>query len=518
MKLRLSSSGKFRLRSAVAFAIASIVAPETPPPVGEDPIDNTASVSVAELPANWGYQRIGTSKDVTRSGTCTGAVTTIEARVIKGATAVTAWSTIATPSGGSWSGALSVPQGHGYKWEYRARTAVGVSPTLTSTNTFGVGIFGLLIGQSNMVIRCDGGQGGGFRNPLGDPRAFEVRAGVAKRIGNLNDSKPVNMENIDAGYAATTVQNSRPDGYVLLANLLAQALDLPVWLVEKANGGTVIDKWVTTGTGTSWTAAVAALNQAGGDCEFALWHQGESDANLMSTATMKGHLAQVMLQCHQQTGRNASNFHFGVIALGSGSYNTSSEGEFGNMRAAHVEFATSTPGAYLSTCAHDVQTGDGVHITGEGYNRMVKRDARSLCNRFGAGVSGAGPRVTGATRSGLQVTLAIAHNGGTALVDGAGGNGSALTGFQFADAGAAGALIAYTTIISGGSIVCTLASAPVGALTVSYAMMNNPHNSDPNDSKTAVVLASVPYDNVVLHRTTNGCPLQPFAPITVTGA
>lgn len=506
MNLRLATSGKLRLRGAGRVASVTVGAVAQPEP--------TVTITPYELSANRVFQRDGTSKTVALSGTYTGAPAAIEARIVDADTsaAVTAWATLdAAPAGGAFSGTVAVPQGCFYKPQYRA--AGGASATVTSTNKFGVGIVGLLIGQSNMVNR----RGTSFKSPLGDKRSFEYRAGVFARAGNINDAAPANTEVGDAGYGTATVQSNRADGFILLANLLAQAHNLPVCLIEKANGGSAIASWVTTLSGSNWTAAVAELNGAGGDMEFALWHQGESDANLVTKDTMKGHLAQLMAQCHQQTGRTAANFHFGVVALGTGSYGGASEGEFGNMRAAHVEFANSTAGAYLSTCAHDVMTTDGVHINGEGFSRIGRRDARSLLHRFGVGVSGSGPYVTGVTRSGLQVTLAVAHNGGTALVDGAGGNGAGLTGFQFADQN--GPLAYAASTISGpGAIGLTLASLPVGALTVAYAMMNNPHNIDPNSSTTAVVLASVPYDNVALHRTTNGCPLQPFSTITVTGA
>lgn len=521
MKIRLAATGKLRLRivaGSVRFALSAVASAAPPPPVDEPPPpqDATITVTPADVADYRVFQRVGTSKAIAVSGSYTGTPDTIDARLVNADTnePVTAWASVATaPSGGSFAGTFNAPQGYWYKLQFRGSKAGAASTPVTTANRFGVGIIVWMIGQSNMVNR----RGTGIKAPLADKRTVEYWLDAWRLHGYRNASAPLNAEIGDAGYT-NTGNGGRGDGYILIANLLAQGLDLPVALLSCADGGSPISEWITTINGSDWTGkAVPVLNATGGDCEIVFWQQGESDADLMSKDTMKTRLGQLMAQCHQQTGRNASTLKFFVTTLGAGSYG-SSEGEFGNIRAAHVEFATGTPGAYLATSAQDSLTNDGVHWVGETYNRVVKREARSMLHAYGIGVSGAGPRVTGATRTGLQVRLAIAHSGGTALLDGAGGNGSALTGFQFADAGAAGALIPYTTIIDGNAIVCTLVSAPVGALSVSYAMMNNPHNADPATSTSAVVLASVPYDNVVLHRTSNGCPLQPFSAITVTGA
>lgn len=517
MKLKLASSIRARLRSAFTMAVAvpSAVYIPPPPPVDEPPppVDATVTVTAAEIADYRIFQRVGTSKTITLSGTYTGSPLLIEARLVNADTgvAMTGWTTVdANPVGGNFSGTFNAKQGSWYKLQFRGVTGTGASTPVTAANRFGVGIIGLLIGQSNMVNR----RLTGLKNPLGDKRSVEFRAGVWKRAGNINDAAPANTENSDPNYGAPLIQSGRSDGFILLANLLAQAVDLPVCLIEKANSGSSITSW--TYGGTNWLAAKAELDAAGGDCEFALWQQGETDANTMSREERLSRLDNLHDQLHAQTGRDATSFKFGIVTIGSGSYGGSSEGEFGAMRAYDIEYATTTPGAYLSTAAHDTQTGDGVHLNGEAYNRIVKRDARSLCHAFGVGVSGAGPFITEATRSGATITVSIGHSGGTNILDGVGGNGAALTGFQVYDNGVLQTI--SSTAIVGNSIVLTLSTVPSGLVTMSYGMANNPHNSTPSDSKTAVVLASVVYDNVVLHRSANGCPLQPKAAFTVTGA
>lgn len=480
---------------------------------GRNQFSAGTGVNLSELSADLRvFQRVGTSKQVTVSGTCTGSPSLIQARVIDSVTAAPAmdWTTIATdPADDAFSGALTVPQGGWYKLQVRD----GVNTALTDegANRFGVGIVIGMIGQSNMYNRTSTAS----KSPLGDKRAVQFnRSSAFARIGNINDAQAANLESDQAGYSTPSITlqtDSRGDGFVYLANLVSQGLGVPVCLIERGVSGSAIASWMSGQT--NWTAFASAVAAAGGDMEAVAWHQGESDANAMSAATMKLRLADLHGQLHTLTGRDSSTFHFGIIGLGIGSFGGSSEGEFGNMRAAHVQYAAENAGAYLSTSAHDTYTSDGVHLQGLSFSKVGRRDAKSLLARLGVGSSGAGPKITSAARASSLVTVAVTHSGGTSLSDGGGGSGAALTGFQFFDAGAAGAEIAVTaSSISGNSILLTLASEPVGSLTMSYAMMNNPHGAS---ATTAPTLASIVYDNATYHGSAIGCPMQPLAAIAV---
>lgn len=469
------------------------------------------SLALVEFANQKVYQRVGTSKIISVAFTFTGSPALIQARVLNDVTSavVVDWTTISqNPTGTSGAGPLNVPQGGWYRIELRC----GVNTGLVSagSNKFGVGMVIALIGQSNMHNRPSTG----VKRPLGDVRSVHFNTSNAyARIGNINDTKSANLESDQAGYGSpsVTIQSAvNGDGFVYIGNLISQNLNMPVCIIERAVGGSDIASWMAGQT--NWTTFAAAVAAAGGDFELCVLQLGESDANLMSTATMVTRLGQLQGQLKSLTGRNDSNLHFGIVPLGIGSYLGSSEGEFGNMRAAHVQYANNTAGAFLWSSAHDTYTSDGVHIVAEGFSRVDRRGVKSFLARLGIGVSGAGPRITGATRTGTTVTATVAHAGGSALLDGGGGNGAALTGFQFFDAGAAGAEISYTTSIVNSTIVFTLASPPVGALTMAYAMMNNPHSAS---ATTAPTLSSVVYDNATYYNSTIGCPLQPLAAIAV---
>lgn len=360
-----------------------------------------------------------------------------------------------------------------------------------------------MIGQSNManmpITSND--------YPLGDIRSTcYTRDGVVTRIGNYNDNRP-------AGQKLSVYGSDRTngvyvgDGFVWFANAVAAAVDAPVCLIERAVGGSSITTWQAGQT--HWNAFAAAVTAAGGDIGAVIWYQGETDAHNMNPVLHRQRLANVHQQCMDLVGRNTSNFHFGIVTLGVGSYGGSVDGEFGAMRALLADYANTTPGAFLAATAHDSFTSDGVHLVGSAFGRVGRRAGKSLAARFGVGTSGAGPRIVGAAWDGSGVVLTVQHTGGTGLMDGAGGNGTALTGFEFKDAG--GMPIAHTgsSIASPTAFRFALPSIPA---TVSYAMMNTPHGAS---STVVPTFASIPCDNALYFDSTVGCPLQPCAAIAV---
>jgi hypothetical protein len=369
-----------------------------------------------------------------------------------------------------------------------------------------------MIGQSNMFNRPVTPKSGGY--PLGDPLAVEPNAGTFRRIGNINNGTffaPNTESTVYGGNFVTS--GSQGDGHVYFGNLVSQGLGIPVCILNKAVSGTSITSWQTGQT--SWTNFITAINAIGGDFELCVWHQGEEDAATMSASTYKTYLANVHTQCKTQNGRDNTNFKFGVISLGPGSRNGSVEGDFGKIRVALQDYANTTPGAYLSTCAYDGDCpNDSVHISGETFNRIGRRDAKSALFQYGIGTSGAGPLVdtVNTHRSGNVITVPIIHSGGSSLMDGAGGTtGSSITTFQVKDNGT---IVSYTPSISGNNIILTLASTPVGTVTLSNAYMNVP--SGTGTGPITFTPSGTVYDNSFYYNSTIGCPLQPCAPFTVS--
>lgn len=459
------------------------------------------------------FQRVGTSKSLTISGTYTGSPAALEWRVVEHTTGspITSWATlVSSPTGGTFSASATIPQGGWYKMQVRCSTNKNVVGA--SANKLGVGVVIAMLGQSNMENRRNTG-GTGAKYPLSDKRAVYFRDTLVwDRIGNVNDSGPVNTESGGAGYGSPANNaDSFGDGFTYTANLISQGMNLPVCLVEFANSGQSITTWIS---GQShWTNFVTRSGLAGGDFELALWHQGENDAKTMSKSTYKTNLATLHTQLKALTSRTNSNFKLGVIGLGIGSYIGSLEGDFGKIRAAHAEYVQENAGCYYSTSAHDTYTGDGVHLDAPSFNKISRRDAKSALYAIGGvGAPGSGPQATSATRSGAVITVNLTHSGGSNLTDGAGGSGTALTGFEVFDNGVA-ATINSAVIGSANTLTITLASVPTGPVTIQYAMMNNPHSAS---ATTPPTLSTIVYDNALYYNSTIGCPLQPFAAMPVT--
>lgn len=470
-----------------------------------------------------GFQHVNGSKDVPVSANYTGNPSILQARVLDDDTGlpVTDWKTFATnPASSPASGVHQVP---GQLKFYRMQVRDGVNPALVSTGTkrFGVGVCGVDWGQSNMANRISAY---GPLYPLSSKfvRMFNPSTQQFQRVGNYNDALAPNTLAASYGSNKSASPNSyNGEGTVFFANLLSAALNMPVFILNRAVGGSMLSSWVedgVPGVDNNWDSLKTSLNTAfGGDFEFARGMIGETDAGEFTQAQQEAKFALVHAQFKALNGRNDSNFKFILSSLGPGSFQGSAEGDFGVQRLALTNYAQSNAGAILGTCYHDTRTGtDTVHINGEGFGRGERREAKSYLAAKGIGTTAAGPRITGATRAGLDVTFTIQHTGGTALMDGAGGTGTALTGFQFNDAGAAGGAIGYTAtaILSATTFRVTLASEPVGQLTARYGLMNVPHGTA-DDPKT-LVLASVLCDNALAYSLTVGSPLQPCAAFTVS--
>jgi hypothetical protein len=410
-----------------------------------------------------------------------------------------------------------------------------------SPTDFGLG----MIGQSNMYNRQ--GSGGGTVFPLGHPDATEyagsTATGALQRIGNAGTGSFSGADKWGAPYAIYgsnfTQPGNKGDGPVMLSGLLASGLGARVRVINRAVSGSSIDSWISIAnggpaSGNNWevfAAAVANLATQLGTTPAAflrmvMLHQGETDAHTKTPAQWSAKVDIVRAQCKALAG-NRADFLFGLYALGPGRFNGSVEGEFGAYRVEAIRYATTTPGVFFAGDTYDTSTpDDAVHINSEGFHRADRRAAKAALYALGAtsaatgrGGNGAGPRVTGATRSGNIITVNIAHAGGNALQDGTGGAGAALTGFRVFDGGSQ-VTISATAITGAATIQLTLASAPTGVVTLDHAIMNAPCHS--GTGPFTFVPAGCVYDNDGYWQygttapTAVGSPLQPCAAFTVS--
>lgn len=517
MKFLLSSSGRMRLRNGKLALVSAAAAPEVPIGTG------ATVLTLTDIDKNMRpYQRDAAGGyDMLVAGTSDGTAP-VQARAIDADTGavVVDWSTVATPADGAYAGRLRCP-GRIQAYKLEVRDSVNTNLKQTGVNRFYVGAHFIWWGQSNAVEFPKGT----YKFPLGGKGSLEYSGGTFKRSGKILDTYLPNQLSTLNGNTRNTYPGSPPqqtgayigDGLVYLQNVLSEALGCAVCITVSALGGQPLSYWATGAAG--WTNLLALLAEIGGDAEGAILYQGEADAGNAATtiASYKSQLAARQAQFHAAIpGRNATNFKFGLVSLGSTNAGSSYTLAMDKVRVAQVDFANTTPGAFLFAANHDAVTSDGIHVKGASFAHLGAAGARTVSALYGHGPSGAGPRVVSATRSGAAIALNVQHAGGTALLDGAGGTGAALTGFRVYD-GANPATISATAITSPTTIQLTLSAVPSGVVTVDYGLTPAPHAADQISSQVDPVWASAVYDNVTLVNQDRGCILQPFAAITVTG-
>jgi hypothetical protein len=496
MATRLASgSGKLRLRNgALSLTTSAIV----PGPLGA--LNEFANQRI--------FQRVGTSRALTVNMTYSGgAPSGVEAQIVdfSAGTTVVDWTVLTnfSASVGAASGQISVPQGGWYK--LKIRSIDDRATVITGTLKFGVGMIICFCGQSNMFY---------FNTsystlPNCGPRSIEYVSGAYRRIGQYNDAYAASLL-YGSGYPSYSRDNGnlQGDGLTLFVNDMVAGLNIPVLAIPVVNSGMPISTWMPASS-TKWQELAAAIAAVGGDAEMFLWWQGESDAVSASQSYMNSSWDTLRAQFYAMTGRTAANSLFGIVSLGQGQYQNSTEGQFGAMRQWQILYGTAgTQGVFYLGAAQDQDLRDAVHLSFAGLNAVGRRFAKAALYKYGLVANpSTGPYVTGATRSGSVVTVTLAHTGGTALVDGGGGTGTALTGFEFKDAGGNVLTISSTAIASPTTLQFTVSGVPA---TVSYAMMNYPHYAGYNGSGSYVA-ASVVYDNWG-----TGYPLRPFAAIPIT--
>ena len=489
--------------------------------VGRSNLTPATAITLTDVMADRIYQRVGTSKTITVSGTYTGAGSKFEVRAVPDGTAIGstgyAWTAFtAGISGGTFSTTLNVPQSSGWL-NLQVRDYVNNSVYSVGTNKFGVGLLVATIGQSNMVGLATGVVYYPNSSNL-TRRTAGATATTWRRVGNYHAGFAPNTPSSTYGTPQDTSANTttgepysssgRGDGVVYMCNYLQATLGVLVGVLELARGGTSITTWA--GSGSNWNNFITGANLVGGDFEAALWFQGENDAAAaMSTATYQGYLDSLYAALLSQTGRSSSTFGFGVVGLGPANTYYVTEGNAARIRTAQLQFVAANSNTYYASGAHDADLAGGdVHFIADSQGRMGKRYARGILAKLGLVANGiAGPYITGATKSGAVVTVNIAHVGGTSLADGAGGAGASLLGFRVYDDGSAATI--SSTSISGNTVVLTLSATPAGTVTMDYAMANAPYTNTRS-------LASVVYDNDTVTGDTLGLPLRPCATITVT--
>ncbi|MFT3731454.1 MAG: sialate O-acetylesterase [Hyphomicrobium sp.] len=327
--------------------------------------------------------------------------TAIQVQVLKSAdnSVVVDWTTLdAAPTGGHFSGTVTVPQGGAYY--LKVRDSVLKAKTATLATSFFVGMVLIGYGQSNWL---------GHVGTSGSPPSANAQTKVYDG---------------DTATWGTTISGG--NGIRNLMNDLNTALSVPVGLVWGGQAGVGINALIPGGPYGLYETLAARLAAAGGDAEFICFHQGEGDgaggyttwqANL---DTIHGALATATGRTKAQMPLLCSSLARHTTDDGSGSANWAAE--MGVQRTVNSAYAN----MYYSHSNMDATLADGLHMDATSYGRSGKRYARSILKLLGS-VSTAPPWfITGVSRQSTTVTrVTLAHSMGTDFTPTSG-----ITGFE----------------------------------------------------------------------------------------
>lgn len=344
--------------------------------------------------------------------------------------------------------------------EYKRQVRVGTSGTLTSADsvTFMIGTMILPWGQSNGRGTLDGGIGSSSTVP--GTATTEVGYYDSNKTGTFfgkGGFVGVSNNNVIGSYS------TNGGGGLSLLRLVGTTLQskygkkVGVAINPWDQNGTAMSGFMTSGGDISMLSNNGTTNGTigfsssatiipNGDYRIVTWHQGESDSSTITRAQRLADLKQ-FCQAHinqvAKFGRSPSQITFlfalmGVYGLDSNSNPRVPQVEV--LRASVIDLV-----AYAQTVGWDVRIGwscmdldpanatppDSLHFGGADQTRSVRRLTQAIMNVLnptGVPNGGAGPRLTGTvSRSGDDVTLTVAHDGGTALA--AKTSGSPITGW-----------------------------------------------------------------------------------------
>jgi sialate O-acetylesterase len=278
---------------------------------------------------------------MTITGRCPIDTGQIEARWNGGA-----WTVIATPIGGSYSGTLSnLAVGQGML-EVRMASDIAVSARTTNV---GIGDVYLCAGQSNMS--GSGSNNQGYSHATLKSGLFGNNYGWAELVDPYDGS---------SGQIDTVSSDSfSPHGSFipLLATLLMQTNGVPVAFVPSAKAGTSISVWQPGANHqdrtTLYGSMVYRALQVGG-VKAVLWWQGESDVS--------GGMTQATYNSNLDTIANTIGSDLGVKLIPAKLQNITGNEAVINAAIADAwaDNANVTPGPDLNTVAND-----GLHVVSD---------------------------------------------------------------------------------------------------------------------------------------------------------
>lgn len=380
-----------------------------------NPLPN--AVALTDLTNNKVFQRDigGTSRDISVSGTYTGGSPgTVQGRVLLAAdsSVVVDWTAIdAAPSGGAWTGSITVPQGGPYKLAVRSSRATGVGST--GTNTWCVGIVFIGYGQSN------------FLNFMGaTPPDLTGSAGTYV----YSTLRGWITADTDASQGSEKVGGA---GIRALLNFVTADTGVPCGIIYGGQSGVNIE--ALQPPSTYFSDLTASISAGGGDAECIIWHQGEG--NTVSPGVTPASYVSQISTMHSNivallNGRTKATCPFVIGGLARNNTGTPTDDDWYEMNQTLVRCQEDLSNVYYSHSMYDADISvDNLHISGASWELGGRRYAQTVAKILGTeSVQAAWFPASAARVDATHTDVTLTHSMGTDFTPTSGITGFRVTG------------------------------------------------------------------------------------------
>ena len=372
--------------------------PEITQKVAAMPVATSSSLTLNDFEDGCIFQRQGQSADIFVSGTYSGPIEAIEARVVRDNTIeeIVPWTVIDSAlRNGIFVGKLeNVPQGGWYNIQVRSRN--GHTVFISGRHKWGVGMLIACLGQSNMKEWFFTGK---------DLVAHSL-------LRKFNDN----------GWTKFTVQGNAA---IAFGNRIIDRLGIPVGLLDYSVNGSGLRKeadwgtgyWEDTSANSIYERFITGVSNAGGALEFVIWIQGEADA-ARATVTKKEyadsleHFIINQVRSDIANGSNHENLPFLVVMMIKRPGGKDEPHQ--DIRDAQRYIVENVADCYLAATTLDLKNHGRQHLTAKAYISMGNRVAQTVLHVLKEESYHRGPSVTSVKQiDSSTLEIAIKHEGGS---------------------------------------------------------------------------------------------------------
>lgn len=343
------------------------------------------------------FQRQGNSADIVISGTYSGPIEAIVARVVRSDTQeeIVPWTVIdPSPGNGIFVGQLSqVPQGGWYNIQVRSHSDHTVSDN--GKHRWGVGMLIACLGQSNMKEWFYTGD---------DLRAHSLLRKFS-----------------DRGWSGL---GTTGNAAIAFGNRIIERLGIPVGLLDYAVNGSGLRKeadwgtgyWADTAPDSIYTRFVSGVSAAGGAVEFVVWIQGEADAARGTVteneyAVSLAHFIENQVRIDLANGSEREQLPFLVVMMIKRPGGIDKPHQ--DIRNAQKQVVENVVDCYLAAATLDLKNHGRQHLKPKAYTSMGNRVAQTALYVLGKEQYHRGPQVVHNRQlDDRTVEIKIQHTGG----------------------------------------------------------------------------------------------------------